>query len=66
MGEDYVEKRDGGFWLAGKRVSLDTIVYAHMSGYSPEEIAAAFPALSLEEIRGAIAYGGSGSHIPRG
>jgi uncharacterized protein (DUF433 family) len=56
MGKDYVEKRDGGFWIAGKRVSLDTIAYAHMAGYSPEEIEAAFPAVTLEEIHGAIAF----------
>lgn len=56
MGKNYVEKRDGGFWIAGKRVSLDTIAYAHMAGYSPEEIEAAFPAVTLEEIHGAIAF----------
>ena len=56
MGKDYVEKRDGGFWVSGKRISLDTIAYAHMAGYSPEEIEAAFPALTLEEIHGAIAF----------
>ena len=56
MGKDYVEKRDGGFWIAGKRVSLDTIVYAHLAGYSDEEIEAAFPVVSLEEVKGAIDF----------
>lgn len=56
MGKDYVEKRNGGFWITGKRVSLDSIAYAHMAGYSPEEIEAAFPAVTLEEVHGAIAF----------
>lgn len=35
MAKNYIEKRDGGFWVVGKRVALDSIVNAHMSGRSP-------------------------------
>lgn len=56
MGKEYVEKRKGGFYIAGSRVSLDSIVYAFLSGSSPESITQAFPALRLEEVYGGIAF----------
>lgn len=56
MAKEYVEKREGGYWIAGKRVALDTIVYAYSTGYSPESIQEALPAVTLEEVYGAIAF----------
>jgi len=56
MDKQYVEKRDEGFWIAGKRISLDSIVYAFRRGQSPESIRRSFPLLNLEEIYGAIAF----------
>lgn len=56
MSSQYVEKRDEGFWIAGKRISLDSVVYAFHRGQSPESIRGSFPLLSLEEIYGAIAF----------
>lgn len=56
MAKEYIEKRDGGFWIVGKRVALDTIVYAYMSGHSVESIREALPALTLEEVHGALAF----------
>lgn len=56
MNKQYVEKRDGGYWLVGSRVSLDSIVYAFLGGQSAEGIAQSFPALSLEQVYGAIAF----------
>ena len=31
-GEGYVSQRDGGYWVGDTRVSLDSIVYAFLSG----------------------------------
>ncbi|RMD94855.1 MAG: DUF433 domain-containing protein [Calditrichaeota bacterium] len=57
MEKQYVEKRDEGYWIAGTRVSLDSVVLAFLDGLSPETIVAeCFPALSLEQVYGAIAY----------
>ena len=56
MARDYIEKRDGAYWIAGTRVSLDSIVYAFLRGAAPESIAQSFPVLSLEEVYGAIAF----------
>jgi uncharacterized protein (DUF433 family) len=56
MGREYIEKRDGGYRVAGKRVSLDSVVYAFLRGAAPESIAQSYPVLSLEEVYGAIAF----------
>ena len=56
MSDAYIEKRDGVYTVAGTRVSLDSIVYAFLSGQSAEAIAQAFPVLNLEQVYGAIAY----------
>jgi uncharacterized protein (DUF433 family) len=56
MTREYVEQRDGGYWITGTRVSLDSIVYAFLRGAPPEGIAQSFPVLTLEEVYGAINY----------
>jgi uncharacterized protein (DUF433 family) len=56
MSGSYVENRNGDYWIAGTRVSLDSVVHAYWEGYSPETIAQSFSALSLEQVYGAIAY----------
>jgi len=56
MEQTYVEKRDDGYCISGTRVSLDSIVYAFRRGTSPETIKSSFPALTLEQVYGAITY----------
>src|SRR5947209_811913 len=56
MSDTYIEQRDGLYLVAGIRVSLDSIVYAFLSGQSAEAIAQAFPVMNLEQVYGAIAY----------
>jgi uncharacterized protein (DUF433 family) len=57
MEKQYVEKRDEAYWIAGTRVSLDSVVLAFLDGLSPETIVAeCFPVLTLEQVYGAIAY----------
>jgi uncharacterized protein (DUF433 family) len=57
MDTQYVEHRDGGYWVASTRVSLDSVVIAFQSGLSPETIASeCFPSLTLEQVYGAVAY----------
>ena len=57
MGKQYVEKRDGGYWITGTRVSLDSLVLAFREGLSPEAIVTeCFPTLTLEQAYGSIAY----------
>lgn len=52
----YVERREGAYLLSGRRVSLDSIAYAFLSGQSAESIAQSFPALGLEQVYGAITF----------
>jgi uncharacterized protein (DUF433 family) len=56
MSNQYVEQRDDGFWVAGTRVSLDSIVYAFLDGQTAEGVAQSFPVLTLEQVYGAIAF----------
>ncbi len=56
MIKQYVEQRDGGYWITGRRVSLDSIIYAYLAGQTAESIAQSFPALAMEEVYGAIAH----------
>jgi hypothetical protein len=35
MAKEYVEQRQGGYYLTSVRVSLDSIVYAFLRGESP-------------------------------
>jgi len=42
--------------IKGHRVGIDDVLYHYLEGYTPEEIAANFPTLSLEQIHGAITY----------
>jgi uncharacterized protein (DUF433 family) len=56
MDRAYVDRRNGGYYAAGTRVSLDSIVYAFRSGDSPETIRQNFPSLTLEQVYGAITF----------
>lgn len=51
-----VEMRNGGYYIAGKRVSLDSVVYAHRRGQSPKSIQTSFPTLTLAEVTAGLAF----------
>jgi uncharacterized protein (DUF433 family) len=52
----YVEEQNGGFYVEGTRVSLDSIVHSFRDGDSPETIRLNFQSLSLEQVYGAITF----------
>ncbi|WP_204139232.1 DUF433 domain-containing protein [Halomicronema sp. CCY15110] len=54
--KQYVEQRDRGYWIAGTRVSLDSVVHGFLNGESPESIAQNFPVLNLEQVYGGITF----------
>ena len=56
MAKDYIKEREGNYYVAGTRISLDSIVHAFRRGESPETICQNFELLRLEEVYGAIAY----------
>jgi uncharacterized protein (DUF433 family) len=56
MAKEYIEERDGNHYVAGTRISLDSIVHAFRRGESPEAICQNFELLRLEEVYGAIAF----------
>ncbi len=54
---EYVEKTAEGAWrITGSRVAVDSVIYAYWEGKSPEAIVEEFPALSPEQVYGALAF----------
>lgn len=54
---EYVEQREGGFYIAGTRISLDSVVHPFQNGASPESILRSLPLIgSLEKVYGAITF----------
>ncbi|HXB73101.1 MAG TPA: DUF433 domain-containing protein [Candidatus Acidoferrales bacterium] len=56
MQREYVELRNGGYYVSGSRVSLASIIYDYREGAAAETIRQNFPTLSLEQVHGAIAF----------
>src|SRR3977135_2444282 len=56
MTDKYVEKHDQVWRIKGTRVAIDSVIYQFQQGRSPEAIQDAFPALSLSQVYGAIAF----------
>src|SRR5437868_3892254 len=57
MQSEYIEQRNGGYYVTGTRISLDSVVYSFNRGNSPERILEQFPLLNkLSRIYGAIAF----------
>ena len=55
--QDYVEQRDDGYYIAGTRIALDSIVLAFKDGEPPEAILRCFPmAGPLVRVFGAIVF----------
>ena len=55
--QSYVDERDGGYYIAGTRISLDSIVHLFQTGESPDEILRSFPSAGpLVKIYGAITF----------
>ncbi len=60
MTKEYVELIEqpggAGYYIAGSRVSLDSVVYAFLRGESPEGIVDSWPSLTLEQVFGALSF----------
>ena len=53
----YVELRNGGYYVAGTRIGLDVVVYDFRRGRSAEAIFEAYPSIgSLAKTYGAITF----------
>ena len=56
MHSEYIDRRDGRYYVSGTRISLDSVVCAFNQGDSPERILEEFPFLdNLARVYGAIA-----------
>src|ERR1039458_1444875 len=54
---EYVEARNGGYYVAGTRIGLDVVTYDFRNGRSPEAIFDAYLSIgSLAKVYGAITF----------
>lgn len=56
MDSEFIERRDAGFYVTGSRVPIDRVVWEYRNGENPETIQSHYPALSLEQVNGAISF----------
>jgi len=56
MQKEYVRMVEGAYRIAGTRVSLDSLVYLFREGISAESMVESYPALTLEQVHGALAF----------
>ena len=56
LSAEYVVATESGYYVAGTRVSLDSMVHAFLGGQTAEAIAQAFPVVTLEQVYGALTF----------
>jgi len=56
MAKEFIERRNGSFYLIASRVPLAHIVREFQNGEPPEAIRSHYPTLTLEQVYGAITF----------
>src|SRR5437016_9609691 len=56
MQKAYVTEFEGAHRVVGTRVSLDSLIYLFREGVSAEGMVESYPALTLEQVHGALAF----------
>ena len=56
MSKEHVRRVEGAYRVGDTRVSLDSLVYLFREGMSAESMVESYPALTLEQMHGALAF----------
>ena len=56
MRNEYIGIVEGVYRVGQTRVSLDSLVYLYREGMSAESMVESYPALTLEQVHGALAF----------
>jgi len=56
MQKEYARIVEGVYRIGNTRVSLDSLVYLFREGMSAESMVESYPALTLEQVHGALAF----------
>ena len=56
MPREYVKQLEGAYRIGDTRVSLDSLVYLFREGISAEGMVESYPALTMEQVHGALAF----------
>ena len=54
--KEYVKISEGVYRVGDTRVSLDSLIYLFREGMSAESMVESYPALTLEQVHGALAF----------
>lgn len=54
--DQFIERREAGFYIKGSRVPIDRVVQEYRNGEDPATIQSHYPTLSVEQVNGAISY----------
>jgi uncharacterized protein (DUF433 family) len=54
---EYIETRNGGYYIAGSRIGLDVVAHAFRRGRTAEDILRSFPSIgSLAKVYGVLTF----------
>jgi hypothetical protein len=54
---DYIETRNGGYYVAGSRIGLDVVTYAFRRGRTAEDTFRSFPSIrSIAKVYGVLTF----------
>ena len=56
MPKEYITRVEGVYRVGDTRVSLDSLVYLFREGMSAEGMVESYPALTLEQVHGVLAF----------
>jgi uncharacterized protein (DUF433 family) len=56
MQKEYVRSIEGAYRVGDTRISLESVVYLFREGMSAESMVESYPALTLEQVYGALAF----------
>jgi len=56
MGDYFIFLSENDIRIKGHRIGIDNVLFYYLEGYTPEEIKAVYPDLSLEKIYATILY----------
>ena len=54
--DQFIERREAGFYIKGSRVPIDRVVQDYRNGEDPATIQSHYPTLTVEQINGAISF----------
>jgi uncharacterized protein (DUF433 family) len=56
MPQEFIERRESGFYIVGSRIPIDRVVWEYRNGENPIAIQLHYPTLTLDQVKAAIDF----------